>query len=105
MLSHPGNRAAVGITGARTAFRLGEQPLGEHAGRDDGVAPDPTGLSRSPASLAEAPRLTEQEIELYSVEEVPRLLQAVSARRNRARWGCRPGVGTSTGRGPGVEMA
>jgi len=43
-------------------------------------------LSHNPAILAKAPRLSEEEIEPYSVEEAQRLLVAVRDRRNSARW-------------------
>jgi integrase len=43
-------------------------------------------LARNPASLAKAPRLTEEEVEPYSVDEVRRLLEEAGKRRNSARW-------------------
>jgi integrase len=43
-------------------------------------------LTRNPATLAKAPRLTEDEIEPYSVEDVQRLLEEAAKRRNSARW-------------------
>ncbi|SCL61767.1 Site-specific recombinase XerD [Micromonospora citrea] len=43
-------------------------------------------LVRNPASLAKAPRLEDEEVEPYSVEDVQRLLLAASERRNSARW-------------------
>ena len=43
-------------------------------------------LGRNPATLAKAPRVTETEIEPYTVEEVQRLLRAAAGRRNSAPW-------------------
>jgi integrase len=60
-------------------------------------------LSRNPASLAKAPRLAEQEIEPYSVEEVQRLLTAVSQRRNHARWAVALALGLRQGEALGLK--
>jgi integrase len=43
-------------------------------------------LLANPATLAKAPRLTEQEVEPYSIEEVQCILAAARERRNGARW-------------------
>jgi integrase len=43
-------------------------------------------LGRNPASIAKAPRLEDEEVEPYSVEEVQALLNAARERRNSARW-------------------
>lgn len=43
-------------------------------------------LARNPASLAKAPRLSEEEVQPYSVSEVRRLLEEAGKRRNSARW-------------------
>ncbi|MEU7907934.1 site-specific integrase [Actinoplanes sp. NPDC049118] len=43
-------------------------------------------LVRNPASLAKAPRLGEDEVEPYSVDEVKHLLDEALTRRNSARW-------------------
>ncbi|MEV0392308.1 tyrosine-type recombinase/integrase [Polymorphospora rubra] len=43
-------------------------------------------LIKNPAALAKAPRLSDDEIEPYSVGEVKRLLEAAATRRNSARW-------------------
>jgi integrase len=43
-------------------------------------------VARNAASLARAPRLSESEIEPYTVEEVKRLLAAAADERNHARW-------------------
>lgn len=41
---------------------------------------------RNPATIAKAPRLEEDEVEPYSVEEVQRLLAEAGKHRNAARW-------------------
>ncbi|MFD6803634.1 tyrosine-type recombinase/integrase [Streptomyces cyaneofuscatus] len=41
---------------------------------------------RNPATIAKAPRLEEDEVEPYSVEEVQRLLAEAGKHRNTARW-------------------
>jgi integrase len=62
-------------------------------------------LGRNPASLAKAPRLTEQEIEPYSVEEVQRILTAVSQRRNHARWAVAHALGLRQGEALGLKWS
>lgn len=43
-------------------------------------------LTGNPATIAKAPRLEEEEVEPYSVEEVQRLLAEAGKHRNTARW-------------------
>ncbi|MFD3413425.1 tyrosine-type recombinase/integrase [Streptomyces cyaneofuscatus] len=43
-------------------------------------------LTRNPATIAKSPRLEEDEVEPYSVEEVQRLLAEAGKHRNAARW-------------------
>lgn len=43
-------------------------------------------ITENPALIAKAPKLVEEEVEPYSVEEVQRLLVAAARRRNSARW-------------------
>lgn len=43
-------------------------------------------LGQNPVRLAKAPRVREEEIEPFTVEEVQRLLRAADDRRNSARW-------------------
>ncbi|WP_326694341.1 tyrosine-type recombinase/integrase [Streptomyces sp. NBC_01766] len=43
-------------------------------------------LTRNPATIAKAPRLEEDEVEPYSVEEVQRLLAQAGQHRNASRW-------------------
>lgn len=50
-----------------------------------------------------APRLSEEEIGPYSVEEVQRLLAAVSGRRDSARWSPVPALGLRPGEALGLK--
>jgi integrase len=43
-------------------------------------------LARNPVLIAKAPKLIEDEVEPYEIEEIQRLLKVVSERRNGARW-------------------
>ncbi|MFF9918986.1 tyrosine-type recombinase/integrase [Streptomyces globisporus] len=43
-------------------------------------------LTVNPATIAKAPRLEEEEVEPYTIEEVQRLLAEAGKRRNTARW-------------------
>jgi integrase len=43
-------------------------------------------LARNPVLIAKAPKLVEEEVEPYELEEIQRLLRVVSERRNGARW-------------------
>ncbi|MEU6848441.1 site-specific integrase [Actinacidiphila alni] len=43
-------------------------------------------LTENPATIAKAPRLEEEEVEPYTVEEVQRLLEVANSQRNTARW-------------------
>ncbi|MFD6114727.1 tyrosine-type recombinase/integrase [Streptomyces yangpuensis] len=43
-------------------------------------------LTANPASIAKAPRVEEEEVEPYTVEEVQRLLAEAAKHRNTARW-------------------
>jgi integrase len=60
-------------------------------------------LTRNPAKLAKAPRLSDHEIEPYSVEDVQRLLTAVSQRRNHARWALALALGLRQGEALGLK--
>lgn len=62
-------------------------------------------LTRNPASLAKAPRLTEEEIEPYSVEDAQRLLVAASERRNSARWAIALALGLRQGEALGLKWS
>jgi integrase len=54
-------------------------------------------LTRNPAALAKAPRLTEEEIEPYSIEDVRRILAAAAHSRNSARWAVALALGLRQG--------
>lgn len=60
-------------------------------------------LGRSPALLVRAPRLSEAEIEPYSVAEVQRLIAAVRGRRNSARWSVALALGLRQGEVLGLK--
>lgn len=55
-------------------------------------------LTVNVAKIAKAPRLEEEEIEPYSVEEVQRILLAAGKRRNAARWVIALALGLRQGR-------
>ncbi|MGL5825480.1 MAG: tyrosine-type recombinase/integrase, partial [Nocardioides sp.] len=55
-----------------------EEPLNEAVRREV--------LPQNPAKVARAPRLAEEEVEPYTVDEVQLLFAAASQRRNTARW-------------------
>lgn len=60
-------------------------------------------LARNPVQLAKAPRVREQEVEPYSVEEVRRLLRAADRRRNSARWAVALALGLRQGEALGLK--
>lgn len=60
-------------------------------------------LGRNPAALARAPRLTEHEIEPYSVDDVRRLLIAAAKRPNGARWAVALALGLRQGEALGLQ--
>lgn len=60
-------------------------------------------LTQNPALLAKAPRLSEEEIEPYSVEEVKRLLVSASGIRNGARWAIALALGLRQGEVLGLK--
>jgi integrase len=62
-------------------------------------------LARNPASLAKAPRLKDEEIEPYTVEEVRRLLEAAMQRRNSARWAIALALGLRQGEALGLKWS
>jgi integrase len=62
-----------------------------------------THLARNPVLRAKAPRLREEEIEPYSLDEIHRLLNAVSARRNGARWVTALALGLRQGEALGLK--
>jgi integrase len=62
-------------------------------------------LTRNPAVLAKAPRLSEGEIEPYSVDEIRRLLIEAGKRRNSARWAVALALGLRQGEVLGLQWA
>ncbi|MGW0625996.1 tyrosine-type recombinase/integrase [Streptomyces sp. NPDC002758] len=62
-------------------------------------------LGRNPVQLAKAPRLREEEVEPYTVEEVQRLLRAADDRRNSARWAVALALGLRQGEALGLKWA
>ncbi len=55
--------------------------------------------------LAKAPRVSEEEIEPFTVEEVKRLLRAADDRRNSARWAVALALGLRQGEALGLKWA
>ncbi len=60
-------------------------------------------LQRNPASLAKAPRLIEEEVEPYTVDEVQQLLVAALKRRNGVRWAIALALGLRQGEALGLR--
>ncbi|PJM93571.1 tyrosine-type recombinase/integrase [Streptomyces sp. CB01373] len=60
-------------------------------------------LVRNPVQLAKAPRVREEEVEPYTVEEVQRLLRAADERRNSARWAVALALGLRQGEALGLK--
>jgi integrase len=54
-------------------------------------------VSSNPASLAKAPRLVDEEVEPYTVDEVRRILNAASEMRTSARWAVALALGLRQG--------
>ena len=62
-------------------------------------------LARNPVLQAKAPRLIEEEVEPYGIEEIQRLLKAVSERRNGARWVAALALGLRQGEALGLKWS
>ncbi|MGW6284955.1 tyrosine-type recombinase/integrase [Streptomyces sp. NPDC055107] len=62
-------------------------------------------LARNPVQLAKAPRLNDEEIEPYTVDEVKRLLVAADKGRNSARWAVALALGLRQGEALGLKWA
>ncbi|MEU8351998.1 site-specific integrase [Streptomyces sp. NPDC048845] len=62
-------------------------------------------LGQNPVRLAKAPRVREEEIEPYTVEEVRRLLRAADRRRNSARWAVALALGLRQGEALGLKWS
>ncbi|CAL9523251.1 Tyrosine recombinase XerC [Streptomyces sp. enrichment culture] len=62
-------------------------------------------LAQNPVKLAKAPRVSEEEIEPYTVEEVQHLLRAAARRRNSARWAVALALGLRQGEALGLKWS
>ena len=62
-------------------------------------------LGRNPVLLAKAPKLTDEEIEPYGLDEIQRLLKAVTERRNGARWVVALALGLRQGEALGLKWS
>ncbi|HEX6500164.1 MAG TPA: site-specific integrase [Micromonosporaceae bacterium] len=62
-------------------------------------------LVKNPAALAKAPRLSDDEIEPYSVAEIQKLLAVASQRRNSARWAIALALGLRQGEALGLKWS
>ena len=60
-------------------------------------------ITENPAVLAKAPKVDEEEVEPYSVDEVARLLRAAQRRRNSARWAVALALGLRQGEVLGLQ--
>ena len=59
-------------------------------------------LTRNPAAIARAPKVEEEDVEVYSVDEVKRILQAAGRVRNGARWAVALALGLRQGEALGL---
>jgi len=62
-------------------------------------------LSANPVRLAKAPRVNEEEVKPFSVEEVRRILNAAEGRRNSARWAVALALGLRQGEALGLKWS
>jgi integrase len=62
-------------------------------------------INGNPALLARAPKVVEEEIEPYSVDEIKRLLDASQTRRNSARWAIALALGLRQGEALGLRWS
>jgi integrase len=60
-------------------------------------------IARNPAVLAKPPRLAEDEIQPFTIEEVQRILATASRRRNSARWAVALSLGLRQGEALGLK--
>ncbi len=60
-------------------------------------------LTRNPVLLAKTPKLTEEEVEPYGIEEIKRLLNVANERRNSARWAIALALGLRQGEALGLR--
>ena len=80
---------------AHQAHRTARTALGEAVHRGH--------LLTNPAALAKAPRLSETEVEPFSIEDVQRILAAAGERRNGARWAVALALGLRQGEALGLR--
>lgn len=62
-------------------------------------------LTRNPASLAKAPRLVEEEIEPYTVDEIRNILKVAGEGRNGSRWAIALALGLRQGEALGLRWS
>lgn len=62
-------------------------------------------VTRNVAALAKPPRLTDEEIEPYTIEEVRRILTEAAKRRNGARWAVALALGLRQGEALGLQWS
>lgn len=62
-------------------------------------------IARNPAVLAKPPRLTDEEIEPLTIEEVQRLLTTAARNRNSARWALALALGLRQGEALGLKWS
>ncbi|QKV93970.1 site-specific integrase [Streptomyces sp. NA02950] len=62
-------------------------------------------VGRNVATLAKAPRITEEEVDPYSVKEVQHLLEEAGKRRNSVRWAIALALGLRQGESLGLQWA
>jgi integrase len=62
-------------------------------------------IARNPALLAKAPAVAGEEVEPYKVNEIRRLLEAASTRRNSARWAVALALGLRQGEALGLKWS
>jgi integrase len=62
-------------------------------------------ITRNPAKLAKAPRLSDHEVEPYSVHEVQALLRVAAEERNSARWAIALALGLRQGEVLGLRWS
>jgi len=60
-------------------------------------------ITKNPVALAKAPRLDEEEVEPFEVEEIQRLIKAALGRRNGARFVLALAIGTRQGESIGLK--
>jgi integrase len=62
-------------------------------------------LARNPVLQAKAPKLAEEEVDPYGIDEIQRLLEVVSERRNGARWVVALALGLRQGEALGLKWS